>query len=97
MQEVTAHPSPGPPAPSGALAGLQAPDGTARALAWARQRLFREEAEVSASFLRLMSPKLPPSQRLAALLRGLFPAHAVMTRLYGDPPDSWRITLRYLP
>ncbi len=83
--------------PTAALAGLKPPDWTPQALVWARERLFREEPEISDSFLRLMSPDLPAGQRFAALLRGLFPPRAVMTRLYGDPPGSWRISMRYLP
>ncbi len=78
------------------LESMKPTDWTPHALGWARQRLFREEQNMSASYLRLMDEELPFSERSHALLYGLFPPRVVMTRLFGYPSGSWQITVRYL-
>ncbi len=79
------------------MAELKPADWTPMALGWAKLRLFLRDSELSSSFLTLMSPDLPPWKRFRALLHALFPSRPVMTQIFGYPPDSWQITLRYLP
>jgi hypothetical protein len=83
--------------PAGLLETLRPDDWTPNALEWARQRLFRQDPELSSNFLRLMSTDLPLWPRFQALLQAIFPPRPVMTLLYGFPPGSWQITVRYLP
>ncbi len=79
------------------LESLKPVDWTPQVLRWGKQRLFREEQNMSVSYLRLMDGDLPFGERLKSLFYGLFPPRAVMTRLFGYPPGSWQITVRYLP
>jgi len=87
----------GAQAPAQALTLLKPADWNPQTLDWARQRLFREDPELSANFLRLMSADVGWMGRLRALSTALFPPRAVMSRIFGFPPASWKISIRYLP
>jgi len=83
--------------PVGRLEALKPGNWTPRALDWARQRLFHQNPKLSTNFLRLINTDLPLRPRLLALRQAFFPPRLVMTLLYGFPPGSWQITVRYLP
>ncbi len=76
------------------LEALRPADWTEKALEWAKIRLFQTHPVLSENFIRVMHGSRL-SERLAALVKGLFPSRAVMAMLYGVPPGSWRMLALY--
>lgn len=80
--------------PSQVLEALQPSDWNKNALDWAKVRLFQSNPELSINYIRLMhNTKI--SERLSALLTGLFPSREVIAMVTGVRPDSWRIPTLY--